>query len=217
MLIDDSDDDSVLPGDDIASEDEVVEAAAQAMGDPLVSRRLQSAARHLLGLSKQVKRFSQPEDLLQDAIEAVLEGRRKWPKNRVDLKGLLIGVMRSMVSNQDRSLKTKHLDVTMEHELRPQGENLEPPNLEDMAATPETTESLILRKEEDAAKESMMLCLRSQYSAQSLHGLILERVKDGIPSHAEIREALGVADSAYWNAWKALMRAAQRLNQNAKE
>lgn len=217
MLIEDSDDEPVLSGDEIASKEEIAEAATQAMGDPLLRRRLLSAAQFIWNTSKQVKRFAQPEDLLQDAIEGVLDGRRKWPKNRLDFKGLLIGVMRSMVFSQDRTLITKPLQVTMEHELRLQGEDQEPLNLEEMAADPETPESISLGKEQEATEETMMLCLRSLYGPQDLPGLILDKVKDGISSHAEIREALGVADNAYWNACKVLMRAAQRLNPNAKE
>lgn len=217
MLIEESDEEPVFSGDEIASKDEIAEAVAQAMSDSLVCRRLLSAAQFIWNTSKQVKRFSEPGDLLQDAIESVLDGRRKWPKNRVDFKGLLIGVMRSMVFSQDRTLKAKPLHVTMEHELRLQGEDQEPPNLEEMAADIETPESVILGKEQEAAEETMMLCLRSQYGPEELPGLILDKVKDGISSHAEIREALGVADNAYWNACKVLMRAAQRLNPNAKE
>jgi len=38
-------------------------------------------------------------DLLNEAITATLEGRRKWPINKVDFFGHLNGVMRSITSN----------------------------------------------------------------------------------------------------------------------
>src|SRR5690349_5849511 len=38
-------------------------------------------------------------DLLSDAIIAVLEGRRKWFKEKVDFMGFLQGVMRSLASH----------------------------------------------------------------------------------------------------------------------
>lgn len=217
MLTEDSDDEPVLPGDILASKEEIAEAVAHARGDPAINRRLLKAAEFIWAASKQLKRMCQPEDLLQDAIEAVLDGRRKWPKNRVDFKCLLIGVMRSMVSSRDKTLSKKTPDVTMEHELHLQGEDQEPQKLEETAADPETTESQILRKEQEAEEEGRMSILRSKYGPTDLHGLILYKVKEGLSSHAEIREALGVADNAYWNAWKVLMRAAERLNSNAKE
>ena len=40
-----------------------------------------------------------PEDLIQDAMMAILDGRRKWPKNRVDFVKLLIGVIQSLSSH----------------------------------------------------------------------------------------------------------------------
>lgn len=217
MLIGDSDDEPVLPGDVLADDEEVVEAAAHARSDPAVRLRLMKAAEVIWGTSKQVKRTCQPEDLLQDAIEAVLDGRRKWPKNRVDFKGLLVGTMRSMVSNREKTLAKKPVHVTMEHELHLHGEDQEPQNLEETAADPETTESRVLRKEREAAEESLLASLRSKYGPTDLHGLILDKAKDGFSSHAGIREALGVADNAYWNAWKVLMRAAEKLNSCAKE
>lgn len=217
MHIEESDDEPVLPGDILASKEEIVAAAAHAHGDLDVKRRLLKAAEFIWAKSKQVKRECRPEDILQDAIEAILDGRRKWPKNRVDFKGLLIGAMRSMVSNRDKTMTKKPLDVTMEHELRPLGENQEPQNLEETAADPETTESRVLRKEQEGLEESLMVILRAKYGATDIHGLILDKVREGYSSPAEIREALGIADSVYWNAWKALMRAAEKLNSNTKE
>ncbi|MDP2762637.1 MAG: hypothetical protein Q8O64_19925 [Sideroxyarcus sp.] len=219
MHLEDSDDEPVLLGDVLASKEEIAEAAAHARGTPDVKRRLLKAAEFILAKSRQVKRECQPEDILQDAIEAVLVGRRKWPKNRLDFKGLLIGVMRSIVSSRDKTLilAKNNLDVTMEHELHPLGEGQEPLNLEETAADPETTESRILRKEQEGLGESLMVILRAKYGATDIHGLILDKVREGYSSQAEIREALGIADSVYWNAWKALMRAAEKLNSNTKE
>lgn len=62
-----------------------------------------------------------------------------------------------------------------------------------------------------------MAILRSKYSPTDIHGLILDKVREGYSTQAEIREALGVADSVYWNAWKVLMRAAEKLGSNTKE
>ena len=217
MLMEDSDDEPLLPGDVLASDKEIADAVAHARSDPAANRRLMTAAAFIWASSIQVKKMCEPEDLLQDACEAVLSGRWKWRTNRVDFKGLLIGVMRSMAFSRGKSLAIKAKHITMEHELHPQGEDQEPINLEETVADPETTESLILKKEEEAGKVCLLAVLRAMYGPKDLHGLILDKVNEGFSSHAEIREALGIADSAYWNAWKVLMRAAKNLNSSAKE
>lgn len=218
MLIEE-DDEPVLPSDVFASKEEIVEAVTHARRNTAVKQRLMKAAVWIWSRSKLVRQECQPEDILQDAIEAVLLGRRKWPKNRVDFMGLLIGVMRSIVSSQDKALVLvkKNLDITMEHELHPLGEDHEPQNLEEIAADPETIESRILRIEQEGLEESLLTILRSKYSPTDIHGLILDKVREGYSTQAEIREALGVADSVYWNAWKVLMRAAEKLGSNTKE
>lgn len=219
MLIEENNDEPALLGDVLASKEEILEAVTHARRDSAVKQRLMKAAGYIWARSKLVKQECQPEDLLQDAIEAVLLGRRKWPKSRVDFMGLLIGVMRSIVSSQDKTLilAKKNLNVTMEHELHSLGEDQEPQNLEEIAADPETIESKILRKEQEGLEESQLTILRSKYSPTDIHGLILDKVREGYSSQAEIREALGVADSVYWNAWKVLMRAAEKLGSNTKE
>lgn len=218
MLIEENDE-PVLPSDVLASKEEIVEAVTHARRDTAAKQRLMKAAVWIWSRSKLVKQECQPEDILQDAIEAVLLGRRKWPKNRVDFLGLLIGVMRSLVSSQDKTLTLakKNLDVTMEHELHPLGEDQETQNLEEIAADPETTESKIFRKEQEGLEESLLAILRSKYSPTDIQGLILDKVREGYSSPAEIREALGVADSVYWNAWKVLLRAAEKLGSTTKE
>jgi hypothetical protein len=111
----------------------------------------------------------------------------------------------------------KSVDILMEHELPLHGEEQEPQSLEEIAADPETTESRVLKKERGAEEVSLMVILRAKYGPTELHGLILDKVKEGFSSHAEIQEALGIEESAYRNAWKVLMRAADSLNLNAEE
>lgn len=219
MLTEENDDEPVLPSDVLASKEEIVEAVTHARRDTAAKLRLMKAAVWIWSRSKLVKQECQPEDILQDAIEAVLLGRRKWSTNRVDFLGLLIGVMRSLVSSRDKTLALakNNLDVTMEHELHPLGEDQEPQKLEEIAADPETTESRVLRKEQEGLEESLLTILRSKYSPTDIQGLILDKVREGYSSPAEIREALGVADSVYWNAWKVLLRAAEKLGSITKE
>lgn len=214
---DESLDDPVLPDDILASDEEIVAAVQYARSDSGGNRRLLEAAKFILARSKQLKRMCEPEDLLQDAIEAVLDGRRKWRTNRVDFKGLVVGGMRSMVSSRDTTITAKLPDVKMEHELELVGEDQQPPTLEAFSADSKTTEDVVLEKEQDALEKSRMAILCAQYEPGGLHRRILEKVMQGFSSHAEIYEALGVEESVYRNAWKALMRAAKAINESAEE
>ncbi len=214
---DDSDDEPVLPEDVLANDEEIAEAVAHARSDSAVNTRLLVAAKFILAATKKLKRTCEPEDLLQDAVEAVLVGRRKWRTNRVDFKGLLVGIMRSLASSRDKTLTNKAVDVTMEHELPLVGEEQEPMSLEETAADPETTEGKILRTEQEVLEESQLAILRARYGTDALHGRILDKVREGLVSHLDVREALGIDESVYRNAWKALMRAAESLNASAKE
>lgn len=215
MLTDDSVDEPVMPGDVPATQAEIIEAVRLASIDVDLRRRLAYAAVVILLRAKQLKRTCAPEDLLQDAVEAILSGRRTWPKNRIDFRLFVVGVMRSLAWSQDQSLEKTSPDVTMEHELRPNGED-GPPDLESMAASVQTPESTLLDKEESAAEEAKIVLVRSQFGPDELPGVILDKIREGL-THAEVRKALGVADKDYWNARRVLARAIEKLNSSTKE
>lgn len=217
MLIDDEgDDEAPSKEDEVATRDEVFEAAALARSDAM-NLRLLVAARFILGKTSQSKRFQEPDDLLQDAIEAVLSGRRKWIKNRVDFRGLLFGVMRSLASSQEKSLAKTAPDIRMEHELKLVGDEQESPDLEDVSIDTETPEVALLRNEDEAMKEGMLTILRAGFGPEDIHGRILDEIRKDFISHFETYTALGIDEKTYRNAWKKLMRAADSLNRSAKE
>ena len=212
MRIDEGDgDESVLPGDEVATKAEVFEAAALARSDDM-NVRLLVAAKFILGRTSQSKRFQEPDDLLQDAIEAVISGRRKWIKNRVDFRGLLFGVMRSLASSQEKSSAKTAPDITMEHELHLVGEEQESPVLDDVTIDAVTPEVVLLKNEEAAMNVGVLAILRAQFGPQDIHGRILDEIRNGFVSHFEIYTALGIDEKTYRNAWKKLMRAADSFH-----
>lgn len=215
--MEETEDEQFLPEDVLANDEEIARALVETLGNSETNIRLMKAAQFILARSRQLKRTHQPEDLLQDAIEAVLSGRRKWPMNRVDFKGLLVGVMRSMVYSQDNTLLKKTPGVTMEHELHLVGEDQEPVSLEAFSVDYQTPEYISLRNEQDALDESWMAVLHARYGPKELHWQILDKVRESFSSHVEIRRALGIEESLYRNAWKGLMRAAESLIKSAKE
>lgn len=213
-----AEDEPVLPEDVLANEEEIREAVARARVNPALQTRLMKAAQYFLRATKRLKRTCEPEDLLHDALVAVMAGNRRWCKNRVDFKGLLVGVMRSLASSQDKALmKPDVLDITPEHSLPPVGEAQEPRRLEDLAVDPQSSEGTLVFYENEAFVESQLAILQDRYGADTPHGRILALVRDGLETHLDIRKALGIDESKYRNYWKALMRAADNINSNAKE
>jgi hypothetical protein len=95
----DEEDDNAQPGDVIATEAEVRREIELVHRNKSLKKRLLRAAYVILQTTTRLRAGYTPDDLLGDAALAVLERRRKWPTNRVDLPGLLVGVMKSLAWN----------------------------------------------------------------------------------------------------------------------
>lgn len=86
------------PADEPPATTDEIAAAIQALTTGELLRILKFAYRRYWTLGRRGAGLS-PEDLIQDAMMAILDGRRKWPKNRVDFVKLLIGVIQSLSSH----------------------------------------------------------------------------------------------------------------------
>lgn len=54
-----------------------------------------------------------PDDLLQDVFEKLIDGRRKWPEQRVSLLTCIINIIKSDISHLERNInKTSKLELT---------------------------------------------------------------------------------------------------------
>ena len=86
------------PADEPPATIDEIAAAIQALTTGELVRIRKFAYRRYWTLGRRGAGLS-PEDLIQDAMMAILDGRRKWPKNRVDFVKLLIGVIQSLSSH----------------------------------------------------------------------------------------------------------------------
>lgn len=86
------------PADEPPATTDEIAAAIQALTTGELLRIRKFAYRRYWTLGRRGAGLS-PEDLIQDAMMAILDGRRKWPKNRVDFVKLLIGVIQSLSSH----------------------------------------------------------------------------------------------------------------------
>lgn len=207
----DDEDDKAQPGDVIATEAEVRREIEMVHRNKSLKKRLLRAAYVILQTTTRLRAGYTPDDLLADAALAVLERRRKWPTNRVDLPGLLVGVMKSLAWNREQTLTKASPQVALESDLqRPEGDE----SLLDQLAVDQGTPEQVLDDSQTRAEEDAVLTiLRASFGPDELPGRILDEIRkrEG-HTQAEIRSALGVSESDYWNAFKAVRRAADNFN-----
>jgi hypothetical protein len=198
--------------DELANDAEVLQAITNLYHDVSMKKRLVAIAALILHSKPQLKRQYQPEDLFQEAIERILIGNRKWPKNRVDFPGLVKGVMKSWASSLEKTKSKEDNMVVMEYEFAPRNESNDALNLEEIAIDSNTPLEQLEAQESDALEQCLLTILKVQYGQQTLEAKILDALgKKPFETHEEIRLALGVKAVDYRNAWKVLMRAAIKL------
>jgi uncharacterized membrane protein len=207
----DDEGDKTESGDVIATEAEVRREIETVHRNKSLKRRLLRSAYLILQTTTRLRVGYTPEDLLADAALAVLERRRKWPTNRVDLPGLLVGVMKSLAWNREQTLTKASPQLALESDLqRPEGE--ESP-LDQLAVDHGTPEQVLEESQTRAEEDAALTILRANFGPDELPGRILDEIRkrEG-RTQAEIRSALGVSESDYWNAFKAVRRAADNFN-----
>lgn len=209
------DEEPALPDDVLATHQEILAAAERSRRDPSSERRLMKAASFILNTTTVLKGRCLPEDLLHEALVAVLAGQRKWKKNRVDFNGLVMGVMKSLAYSRDNSLETKDGHVVLEGELRAKDDEDDGDSVvESHGNADESPEANLLRAEQKAEVDSVFVVLRAMFAKEDLAGRILDLIAERKGyTLAEIREALGVSDREFWNANRRLTRAFDELSQ----
>jgi len=123
-------------------------------------KRMVAIAALLLERKAHLKRQYQPEDLLQEALERIAMGVRKWPKNRLDFFGLVIGVMRSWSSSLEKTNQREENHVVMEHEFIVADGDDEVLNLEKVATDRSTPLEQLETLELDTEEQSLLVILK---------------------------------------------------------
>lgn len=206
------DENASRPDDDLASKAEIKEAITGLYRDVSMKKRLVAVAALILRGKPHLKRQFQPEDLFQEALERIGIGKRKWPKNRVDFPGLVIGVMKSWSYSLEKTKSLEDDKVVMEHELASAATDDDALSLEEIAADSMTPAEHLEAIQLDVQRESLFVILKSLYQPQELPARILDAViEETFETLEEVRLALGVKEADFRNAWKVLMRAATKL------
>jgi hypothetical protein len=152
------DDEPAQPDDVLATQQEIVAEVERCRQDPASERRLMKAALLILKTTTVLKGRFLPDDLLQDALVALLTGRRSWKKNRVDFIWLVMGVMKSLASSRDNSLETKDGHVVLEGELRAKDDENDGDSIvETFGDADASPEALLLQAEQKAEEDSVFV------------------------------------------------------------
>jgi len=176
-----------VPEEHAATQEEI-EAAIESLTEEEEGNLLLSARRRISVIGKATL-GNGPEDLLQEAITATLEGKRRWNKQGgVPFCLHLIGAMRSISSHwleqfdeDEASLETDLLRQTDEGDVFN-------PMLGVASETPSVERQMIVREQVER--------LLSLVSSRELATLIVEGMREGMKS-SEIKELLELDRKQY--------------------
>lgn len=187
-----------------ATEAEVRNAIEDEARNP--SPRITAGAQWILnrhaGLRVQTTEF----DLIYSAYEAILSSRN-WNKTKVDFPTYVVGVMRSIASNQTRMLATTKPNVTYGQEERDDGNSPSITALDEVL----TPEEIMIQFESHAETIKKIEVLRAALSDDSTALNILNMLLEHGLSKAEIRVELNLNDKQFWAADRKIQRAIEKI------
>jgi DNA-directed RNA polymerase specialized sigma24 family protein len=147
-----------------------------------------------------------PMDLVVEALEKARSGVRHWKKSKVDLVGLLAGIIKSQSSHRAKQAKRRPPPQT-EADLMAEGEIQEIAVLEQVPASQANPEEELLDREEGERRRAQIARLDAEFSGDETIQLIMEGWKAGMKG-PEIREWLRLSQKEYETETRRLRRRA---------
>jgi DNA-directed RNA polymerase specialized sigma24 family protein len=184
-----------IPEDKAASHDEI-NAAIDALTDYEIGRLLQYARWRVRGLGR--KSLGQNhEDLLQEAMTATLDDRRRWNKESISFFNHLIGAMRSISNHWGERFDPSEAYLASELiTISPTGEELDP-MLEAISPATDVEDETIARDE--------VTNIEKLIAERPLAWLIMDGLVDRMTG-PEIQKALEITQTQYETELKWLRR-----------
>lgn len=141
-----------------------------------------------------------PDDLLQQAFESVLEGRRNFPRD-LDLISFLAGTMKSLASSQFKSIdRSPEGKVSfIQHD-----DDYEEVGLDCAADVPGADQAMISQQDAEAIQTRIL----SLFADDEIARLLVEGIMEGM-ERSELCELTGL-DSTSYNSKRRLIR--RRIN-----
>lgn len=147
------------------------------------------------------------EELVNEAYERILDGRRRWYKERVDFTQYVIGVIRSIASewagyherNKDENLPEF---AQLESQLSKIGDDRkEIPPFDYVADTGPSVEQALIRAEREAEDEALVKEIEARFANDDKAIMVILGIEDGMDGPA-IRAEFQISEQDY----KATMR-----------
>lgn len=181
-----------------------ITAAMEALTSADLFRLRDYARWRVRGLGRKAAGRTETE-LLADAMNATLEGKRRWNKGRVDFVGHLIGAMRS-ISSHWRTQSKPVDEATLESDLlqrTDEGNILSPFDLVP-SEDPPPDEQLEANERQREAK-GRVEAIEKAFAADPVISLILHGLRQGM-TPSEVRAGLELSQTEYETAMKRLRR-----------
>ena len=186
---------------------EEVEAAIQAMSVADLERLQKYAGWRLRRIGPVAGGGLDPMDLVVEALEKARGGVRQWKAGKVDLVGLLAGIIKSVTSHRAAQAKRQPPPRTGV-EITGAGESEPISVLEQAPAADASPEEQVLAREEEDRRRAVVEQLEAEFAEDETVQLIMEGWKDGMKG-PEIREWLGLSQKEYETATRRLRRKAR--------
>lgn len=198
------------PADEPPATTDEIAAAIQALTTGELVRIRKFAYRRYWTLGRRGAGLS-PEDLIQDAMMAILDGRRKWPKNRVDFVKLLIGVIQSLSSHIVAGKARDAFDDVVDYQA-PEEDS----DALDRMPSPSALSPLEQLEAEELEREATVLDgkIRDHFKDDD-HTLTIYQGFCESMKPAEIREC-GLSEKEYDAAQKRLKRGVRKLAEGSQ-
>lgn len=197
-----------------------IEQAIRDLTPEETERIRQSAQNRVFWIGRPAANGRDAGDLIQEALERILDGTRRWYKDRVAFTPYLIGVIWSLASKwagyRQRN-KKKNLPeyAALESELTTidkEGRAISPfDGLADQALDPEDA---LISAEAEAEREghskAFMDKIEAEFAEDETAALILAKIQDGT-KRTEIREALEMSDTEFKAAVRRIQRHVKKI------
>lgn len=192
-----------------ATEAEVIVAIDSEAKNP--SPRIAAAAKWILNRHPSFRVHTSEFDLIYSAYEAILTVRN-WNKAKVDFSTYVVGVMRSIASNETRKLIKTKPNVIYGQVDREDDDSTSVTVSEEIL----TPEEIMMQSEVTVEVGKRIETLRSKLHDDSIALTILNMLLEHGLSKAEIRKELELNDLQFWAADRRLQRAIEKLGDNEK-
>ena len=149
------------------------------------------------------------DDLLQEATTRLLEGTRKWKPEKVDLVGLLWGIMKSIVSGLRESAEGQE-QIALESDLLVTGpDGKTPPSPLQKVADPRPDPERMLILREAQTQEKIFQVIEELFVDDPLPAFIFSERKRGTKG-SEIMSVMGLTRQQYDTAVRRMFRAIEK-------